>query len=231
MDRDFSGDQYADIARILSNQEGLLSTVEDATALAVDIIEGCGHASLSLLGRRNRIDHRAQTDDLAARADRLQVELDGGPCVQAASYQETVYVRNLLSETRWPAWSMAVADELGLRSVLALNLYVNGRPLGALNLYSQQVDAFPIDDRVSAKAFAAHVAVAVSAAQFEEQAEAAMTHRLVIGQAEGMMMQALGVTADQAFAALTRVSQGRNIKLNAVAADIVRNGIRAELFD
>jgi transcriptional regulator with GAF, ATPase, and Fis domain len=231
MNRDASGDQYAEIARCLSNQKGLVSTIEDATSTAVDLFHGCDHASLSLLGKRGKIINRAQTDVHAARADELQVKLDGGPCVQAAVYQETVHAPNLLTETRWPTWSAAVATEMELRSVLALNLYVNGRPLGALNMYSHTAAAFEIDDRVSAKAYAAHVAVAVSATQYEQQTEVAMGHRLVIGQAEGMLMQALGVTEDQAFAALTRVSQNRNVKLTAVAADIVKNGIRAELFD
>lgn len=53
----------------------------------------------------------------------------------------------------------------------------------------------------------------------------------MIGQAEGMLMQGLRITPDQAFAALVRVSQARNTKLHVIALDIVKNGIQPELFN
>lgn len=53
----------------------------------------------------------------------------------------------------------------------------------------------------------------------------------VIGQAEGMLMQALQITPAQAFAVLVRLSQSKNIKLHLVASDIVSRGIRPELFN
>ncbi|MBC7632261.1 ANTAR domain-containing protein [Aeromicrobium sp.] len=55
--------------------------------------------------------------------------------------------------------------------------------------------------------------------------------RTVMGQAEGMLMQALQITPAQAFAVLVRLSQSKNIKLHLVASDIVSRGIRPELFN
>src|SRR3712207_6993407 len=49
----------------------------------------------------------------------------------------------------------------------------------------------------------------------------AMTTRTVIGQAEGILMERLGLDAEQAFAYLQRTSQDTNRKLAAVAEDIV----------
>jgi len=46
-------------------------------------------------------------------------------------------------------------------------------------------------------------------------------HRGVIEQAKGILMLALGVTADEAFAVLRTQSQDRNIKLNELAAHLV----------
>lgn len=230
MPSEISADSLADVARSLRSQKTLFSTMHDASATAVALLPGCDHASLSLLGRRRRFDNVAATSDLATSADDLQVELKQGPCVQAASQQETVHSPDLRAEARWPEWTSTVAVDLGLGSVLSLNLYVDDRALGALNLYSNRAEAFPVDDRASARALSAHVAVAVAAAQHAETIDAALVHRTVIGQAEGMMMQALGLTPDQAFAALVRVSQARNVKLNAVAADIVAHGIRTEMF-
>ena len=51
---------------------------------------------------------------------------------------------------------------------------------------------------------------------------AALQSRTVIGQAEGILMERLGVDSDQALAYLKRISSHTNTKLVQVAGDIVR---------
>jgi AmiR/NasT family two-component response regulator len=51
----------------------------------------------------------------------------------------------------------------------------------------------------------------------------AMAGRLVIGQAQGILMARLNVDADEAFAFLVRTSSTRNVKLREVASEIVRS--------
>jgi len=50
----------------------------------------------------------------------------------------------------------------------------------------------------------------------------ALGRRLVIGQAQGMLMERLGIDADQAIDYLKRVSSQRNQKVFVIAEDIVR---------
>lgn len=231
MNTDASGDMYAAIARKLSEQIGVEATLDNGTSAAVSIIDGCDYAGISLVRRRSTVETVAPTDRIVVQADQLQYETGEGPCLQSIDEHETVYARNLLNEPRWPKWAPRVADELGIRSVLAVQLFVGPNVLGALNLFSETRDAFDSADRASALTLAAHIAVAMTAAQSQEHLDSALANRTVIGQAEGMLMQALGLTPVQAFAALTRVSQNRNVKLHLIAADIVNNGIRAEVFD
>lgn len=228
---DSSGDQYADIARALNNEPGVVATLERATATAQSIVDNCDHAGIALVLKRGEIRTVAPTDDVVARADQLQYDVAEGPCLQSIAEQETVYSSNLLTDERWPLWALKASDELGVRSVLSLQLFVGPDALGALNLYSRTPDAFGVDDRLSALALASHIAVAMSAAQELADIESALARRTVIGQAEGMLMQALAITADQAFSALIRISQARQIKLYQVAADIVENGVRPSLLD
>jgi AmiR/NasT family two-component response regulator len=49
-----------------------------------------------------------------------------------------------------------------------------------------------------------------------------MTSRTIIGQAEGILMEKLGIDADQAFAYLRRVCQSENRKLIMICSEIVR---------
>lgn len=52
--------------------------------------------------------------------------------------------------------------------------------------------------------------------------EAALERRLVIGQAQGILMERLGLSAERAFAFLSRVSQQTNTKLCDVADELVQ---------
>ena len=107
-------------------------------------------------------------------------------------------------------------------SIVSYRLFTTKDTLGALNLYSRKTNAFDTDDIYNGQALAAHVAVALSASQHVEQLELAISTRTVIGRAEGILMERFDLSADKAFAVLRRVSQRRNVKLNQVAAELVR---------
>ncbi|MCW2770859.1 MAG: hypothetical protein JWR27_2292 [Aeromicrobium sp.] len=108
--------------------------------------------------------------------------------------------------------------------MLCVQLFVTKDTLGALNLYSTQVEAFDSDDEAAALALAAHVAVALTAAKEFESLVSAIASRTVIGQAEGMLMERY---KHQAFAVLARESQASNRRLRTIAEEIVRNGVDA----
>lgn len=220
-------DQFADVARAMSAGTTLEQTLDRAVTGAVDLIDGCDHAGISVVHRRKKIDTPAASDDVVRRGDELQYTEGEGPCLQSIVEQETVQSHDLTTETRWPRWSGRVAEELGVRSMLCLQLFVTHDSLGALNLYSDRVNGFDAHDRATGLALAAHVAVAMTAAQTEQHLETAIVNRTVIGQAEGMLMERYSLTPEQAFAVLRRASQHSNQKLSVVAADLVRDGIHA----
>jgi AmiR/NasT family two-component response regulator len=59
-----------------------------------------------------------------------------------------------------------------------------------------------------------------------EELRRGLVTRAVIDQAKGILMVQHGITADQAFAVLTRFSQQENRKLRNVAADLVDSAVR-----
>jgi GAF domain-containing protein len=135
---------------------------------------------------------------------------------------EVISSPDLATEARWPTWGPRVVSELGVRSMLCIQLFTSNDHVGALNLYSRQVRAFDdIGDRLEAQALAAHVAVALVAAQEIEQLSEAVGTRTVIGQAEGILMERFDIGASQAFEVLKRVSSHSNVKLHAVAVELV----------
>jgi GAF domain/ANTAR domain len=217
-----SGARFAAIARSLGAEKSELDTLEKALGVAVEIIEGCQHAGISLVRGRQRIETPAATSHVAEEGDRLQYELNEGPCLDSIAFEETVRCPDLLTETRWPTWAPRVARELGVRSMLCFQLFTTARSLGALNLYSASPDAFDLQDQAVGLNLAAHIAVALASSREIDTRDVAIVNRTVIGQAEGILMQRYDIDAATAFSVLKRVSQDTQTKLVAVAAELVR---------
>jgi GAF domain-containing protein len=216
-------DQLASAAREMSSEGDVGQTLDKSVALAVDMISGCDAAAVSLVHRGKRLETPAYTDDSALRSDELQYELGEGPCMDAAWREELIRSRDLMHEDRWPIWAPRVVEEFGARSMLCVQLFTTGDSLGALNMYSRSVDGFAgEDDEQDALALAAHISVALRAAQQVEQLTSALERRTVIGQAEGILMERFDMPADRAFAVLRRVSSTSNTKLHEVAQTLIR---------
>jgi GAF domain-containing protein len=172
----------------------------------------------------------AFTDAEAPEIDRAQYDSDAGPCLEAYRTGTPIRVQSMSDDTRWPAFGQAALNH-GIQSSLSLPLIVRGETLGALNLYSRHVAGFDDADEELGGLFAAQAAVSVANAQLywstydlTEQLRAALVTRDLIGQAKGILMTRLGVTADEAFDLLRTASQRLNIKLREVADTVALTG-------
>lgn len=211
----------AAVARDLQGQHDPATTVESAVALAVQHVQGCDAASVSIVHAKRRVDTPAATSDLAVIGDRLQYETGEGPCLSAIWDAETVYAPDLVNDSRWLNWGPRVAEATGARSSFSVRLFTVDDTLGALNLYSTRAEAFNAEDQAEAVAIAAHISIAVAASNKIDQFESALDSRTVIAQACGIVMERFDIDSIQAFALLTRLSSTQNIKLRDVAADLV----------
>ena len=212
--------RVADAARALADEPTLQQTLDRVVELAVSMVDGCESAGISLISR-GRIDSPAVSDPLVARGDELQYELGEGPCLDAIREAPLVESGDIEADVRWPRWAPQVADELGVRSMLCVQLYTSETAHGALNMYATTRDAFGPDDHHLAATFAAVAAAAISAARTEEQLQSAVQTRTLIGQAQGILMERFSLSSSRAFAVLSRVSQDSNVKLVDVARQIV----------
>jgi GAF domain-containing protein len=195
-----------------------------AVDVAVRIIDGSDHAGIAVV-QAGEFSTPVAFDDVARRGDALQYQLHEGPCLDAVRWQETVISRNLSEEARWPEWTPRAVSVLGIKAIMSLWLYTSRNPdgadsYGALNLYSNSIDPLP-NEYAIAQALAAQISVALAAHREIRGRGVAMTSRTIIGQAEGILMERLGIDADQAFAYLRRVSQRENRKLIMICSEIV----------
>ncbi|QWZ07044.1 GAF and ANTAR domain-containing protein [Nocardioides panacis] len=213
--------QLADAARAMHGSSSTRETLDRVVSVATELIHGCDLVGISLV-HRTGIDTPAASDEVLRRVDELQFELKEGPCFDTLRNHETVCSSDLARDPRWPRWGPLVASEVGALSIVSFRLFTTADTLGALNLYARKLDAFNADDVYDGHALAAHVAVALAAAENVEHLETAIDNRTVIGRAEGILMERFDLSASDAFAVLRRVSQHRNVRLHLVADELVR---------
>ena len=207
---------FAEVARALLSADDVEATLEKITSLAVETIDGCDHAGVSLVQGR-LISTPAASDDVPIQVDTIQYEVDDGPCLGAIREHETFCIEDLAGEDRWPEFSRRAAQETGVASMLSFRLFAEGDTMGALNLYSKRPGAFDDDALAIGSVFATHAAVALAGAQYDEHLQKALQGRDVIGQAKGILMAQQNVNADEAFDILRRASQRMNVKLRELA--------------
>ncbi len=216
-------DKSAAFARNVAEGEGEAERLALGVSLVVELVEGCDHAGITRVGRGGARTAAASSEKTRL-CDRLQYDLDEGPCLDTVRSHQTVVSNDVASDPRWPRWGPAVAEQYGVGSMISLLLYTHGDSYGALNLYADRPGAYSSEDLVVATTLAAHLAVAVAGGREIDNRTIAMVNRTVIGQAEGILMERYKITADQAFELLRESSLKSGDRLVRVAEELNRTG-------
>jgi len=211
---------YAEAVRQAATRK---SPAEAAAAvIEMAVTSGPGEQASITMRTGRSVESVAYSSDLILRADQLQYELGEGPCLDAVWTDGVFVVPDLLADGRWPRWAPAAA-ELGVGSSISVHLFTD-TALGSLNLYSLHPREYGHADLEAAKVIGAHASVVLAYARNEQNMWQAIDTRNLIGQAQGMLMQKYGLTAERAFGVLRRYSQDHNRKLAAVAEQLTTTG-------
>jgi hypothetical protein len=211
----------AEIAREASTPKEMYPAICVAATLTVP---GCDHASL-MICRDGVYSTAAVSDSIARQIDKLELALGSGPCLTAIEECTAQIQTDLAADGRWPSLANRVLAETPVRGALSVRLPVDRERAGALNLFSDNANAFDERSVECALVLGAFATVATNAvAQGEDVASLrrGLASSREIGKAIGMLMVLNDVSDDDAFGMLRRTSQETNIKLADVAADIVR---------
>jgi GAF domain-containing protein len=211
------------LAQAMQAADSVQSTLDAIVQAAVETVPGAQYASLSAVRGRREVVTVASTGELARAVDQAQYDSGEGPCLDALYHRASVLLPDLAVESRWPDF-VARARQLAVNSMLAVQLYVQGDDLAALNMQSSQAHAFTDESEHIAQLFAAHAAVALAGAEQRAHLTVALNTRDAIGQAKGILMERHKVTAAQAFAMLVHASSLTNRKLVEIADQLLTTG-------
>lgn len=185
-------------------------------------------AGLLLADQRGSLHLVASSSERTHHLELFQLQRDEGPCLDCHRAGEAVLVDDIdAAQERWPHFCQA-ARATGFRSVHALPMRLQGRVLGTLGLFGDAVGRLGDDDLALAQALAHVACVALvnekSAADLvtvNTQLQHALTSRIVVEQAKGLIGHTGGLGMEEAFAVLRRYTRDHGRKLSEVAAEVV----------
>jgi GAF domain-containing protein len=233
----------ADVVRALVDMADTLVDDYDVVDLLTGLTERCvgllgaSAAGVMLASPQGELRLVASSSEAMRVLELFELEAHEGPCLDAFRTGEAVQHENLRAGAGpWPRFSGA-ALEAGFQSASALPLRLRDVTIGAMNLLG--VTQTPMDqaDVIVARAFAdlaslsilQHRAVADSQ-RLNEQLSAALTSRVVIEQAKGVISQRGGLGLDEAFSRLRAHARRNNLRLTDVARAAIDGTLDSEAW-
>ncbi|HET9873510.1 MAG TPA: GAF and ANTAR domain-containing protein [Propionibacteriaceae bacterium] len=158
----------------------------------------------------------------------FELQSDQGPCLDSfRSGSQVVNVSIPDARDRWPRFTAAALD-LGMMTTHALPLRLRGEVIGAMNLASTEVRPLSRQDLIVGQALADVATIGLlqeraiqEGSLLAEQLQSALTSRVLVEQAKGVLAERLGVDVNEGFARLRRYSRRSGHPLRQVAQAIV----------
>lgn len=159
----------------------------------------------------------------------FELQSDEGPCLDCYRSGKPVLLDDDLAAAggRWPRFA-PVAVESGFRSAHALPMRLRGSVIGALNLFAPHRGALSAADVAAGQALADVATIAVIQQRVAsetrvliDQLDSAVTSRIVIEQAKGVLAERAGLSMESAFDAMRSYARDRNSHLAAVARGVI----------
>ncbi len=212
-----------EMADTLVDDYDILDLLTGLTDRCVNLL-GISAAGVMLAAPDGSLGLVASSSEAMRLLELFELQAQEGPCLDAFRTGRPVEHESLDTATsRWPSFS-AAATASGFRSAIALPLRVREVTLGALNLLSVSRVPMGESDVIVARAFADLATlsilqhrVAAEAQRLNEQLSAALTSRVVIEQAKGVISERAGVNLSEAFTRLRGYARDHNLRLTDVA--------------
>ena len=191
------------------------------------IVSGCDHASL-MLARRDGYETVAASDEVARHIDALERELGEGPCVDAIEEEAGQIDPDISQHSSWPRLAERVLTETPVRGMAGYRLVIEGKKVGALNLFSDTPGAFEKggDEGAVLSAFASVALMSVANRDRADSLRRGLETNREVGKAIGLLMAAHEIGSDEAFELLRKASNDMNMKLTEVAREVIQNAER-----
>lgn len=223
------------MAQVVYSEQSYEAVYDALCQAAVELIDGCHHASL-MVRRKGQTFTVAASDDTARLIDELERERGEGPCIDAMDEDQpdSHLCPDLRQGSRWPELAEEILRRTPVRGMAGFRLRQDGQKVGALNVFSDEAGALSADSLDQASMLTAFASVTLAALERGEEATTlrrGLESNREIGKAIGLLMAMHGIDDQAAFDMLSRVSQEMNIKVAVVAARVLQHHRQSPVVD
>jgi transcriptional regulator with GAF, ATPase, and Fis domain len=224
-----------ELADTLVDEFDLVALLQLLSTRSVRLFEVAA-AGVMLQDAHGELQVVASSDPGARMLELLELQSKEGPCLDAFHSSTAVQASACEASGRWPVFA-AQAHELGYHSFSAVPLRLRAQTIGALNLFGCTEVLLPGRELRNAQAVADIAAISVlnmralhESRLVAEQLQYALTSRVVLEQAKGILAVKLSCDVDRAFLAMREFSRRRNLRLTDVARSVVGNDLDPSHF-
>lgn len=209
----------------------LLQTLVDACRDLLDTTD----AGILLANAEGDLELVVSTSEAIRLVEVMQLAAESGPCIECYQRGTRVSVPEIEAErSRWPSFA-AVARSNGFDAIEAIPMRLRDTTIGTLNLLRSERGTPPASDLVAARAFADVATIGIlherSMRETEiltDQLQTALTSRIAIEQAKGVVSFTAGVPIDEAFTLLRTYARNHGRALSEVARQVVRRELHID---
>jgi transcriptional regulator with GAF, ATPase, and Fis domain len=222
---------FVSLASSLTTGYDVVDLLDSLTSHCAELLD-VASAGLLLADRLGVLQVVAAFTENTRELELFQLQRDEGPCLDCYRTGRPVAVADLSAPTtRWPQFAAGAAIA-GFASVHALPMRLRENTLGVLGLFGATAGALNDDDLRLGQALAdvASVALVQDRASADkiivnEQLQTALTNRVVIEQAKGVLAQVGQFDMAEAFAVLRRYARDHNLRLSDVAQAVISRSL------
>ena len=231
---------YRRLWRVLERFASTLVGHQDLDAILAQFGEdvsgvlGVSGAGIMLEDEAGRLRFRSASDTVLKELERLQIELDEGPCLLAYRIGEQVLAADLGRDHRFPEFGPR-AIRVGMASVYSFPMRLGDSTVGAINLYNTETVQLD-DEQLAVGETLANVATIYLLHAWEvddlkgvnEQLTHALETRVVVEQAKGFLAAQTDWSPEHAKEIMRVHARSRQLRLHDVARKVLEGELTAD---
>jgi GAF domain-containing protein len=225
-------DAFATLADTLVVGYDVLDLLQSLVEYCHDLLD-VDSAGILLMNGAGELEVVASTSEANTLVEVMQLDANAGPCLDAFTSRAVVSAPDIEADTdRWPVFR-STALALGIRSVYAIPLRLRERTIGTLNLMRDVPGELGRPDIRAAQAMADVATIGIlqertirEASMIRDQLQQALSSRIVIEQAKGVLAETRKLTMDAAFERIRGHARAHQMSLSVVARQLVAGELR-----
>lgn len=229
---------FVEVANSLTGDFGVIEFLQQLCERCVELLD-VEAAGILLADQRDRLMTIAASDERTHMLELFALQHEQGPCVdcyRTGAARVAIDLTDLKVASQWQAFA-SQAREVGFVAANAIPMRLRGRVIGTLGLFQSAPGDLDADDVMLAQALADVATVAILQQRTLDDSELergqlqyALTSRIAIEQAKGILAERWQLPLDDAFAVFRAYARAHQVQLAELAADIARGNFDTDLI-